>query len=68
MEQRQPDKHLPRTGVSRFKSRNKKGKWIELQDSSQWEIPPGHEVFTDHWTSESNITVVPGATRAMPTT
>ncbi len=51
---------MPRTGAQRFKSRHKKGKVIEMQDRSQWEISPGHEVFTDHWTQETNITVVPG--------
>ena len=60
MDQTPSENSLPRTGAQRFKSRHKKGKVIELQDSSQWEILPGHEVFTDHWTSETDITVVPG--------
>jgi hypothetical protein len=54
------EKSLPVPGVRRFKHRLKHGSVIELQDNSRWEIVPGHEVFTDHWTTEADITVVPG--------
>lgn len=51
---------LPQVGVRRLKSRRKMGKAIELADDSRWEVPPGHEILTAHWTPETDITVVPG--------
>jgi hypothetical protein len=66
MEQTPSEKSLPRTGVHRFRSRHKKGKVIELQDNSLWEISPGHEMFADHWNQETDITVVPGGYPSYP--
>ena len=48
------------SGVRRFKGRRKRGQYVEFQDSTQWEISPGHEIFTEHWAPGSDITVVPG--------
>jgi hypothetical protein len=60
MDQPPSERALPRSGVRRFKKRRKKGKLVELQDNTEWEVSPGHEIFTEHWTAESDITVVPG--------
>ena len=51
---------LSHVGVRRFRSRHKRGKIVELQDNSRWEICPGYEIMTDHWRPEADITVVPG--------
>jgi hypothetical protein len=60
------EKTLPVPGVRRLKSRLQHGALIELHDNSRWEISPGHEVFTDHWTTDSAITVVPGGYPSYP--
>ena len=49
-----------RVGIKKFKARYQHGRLVELDDSSMWKIPPGHEVFVEEWTGESDITVVPG--------
>ena len=66
MSQPPPEKGLPRTGVRRLKTRRKQGKLVELQDGTQWEVSPGHEILTEHWTPECNITVVPGGLPEYP--
>lgn len=60
------EKALPQPGVRRFKNRLKQGKFIELHDNSQWEIPPNYEIFTDYWTTETDVTVVPGGEKNYP--
>jgi hypothetical protein len=52
---------LPHLGARRLKSRHRRGKVVELQDNSRWEVCPGHEVLTDDWKPEVDITVVPGS-------
>lgn len=57
---------MPPTGVRRLKSRLRRGKLIELQDDSRWEVSPGYEIFTDHWQADTDITVVPGGVPDYP--
>ncbi len=47
-------------GPHRLKTRHQRGSILEFQDRSRWEISPGHEIFTNHWAPESDITIVPG--------
>ena len=47
-------------GRRRLRARREKGSLVELADSSRWEISPGHEIYTDHWVVDAEVTVVPG--------
>lgn len=55
-----------RVGAGRMRARREHGKLIELEDSSSWQISPDHEIYTEHWTPESEITVVPGSYTGYP--
>jgi hypothetical protein len=47
-------------GKRRLRARREQGSLVELADSSHWEVSPGHEIFTGHWTVDAEVTVVPG--------
>jgi hypothetical protein len=47
-------------GKRRLRARREKGALVELADSSNWAISPGHEIYTDHWVVDAEVTVVPG--------
>jgi len=47
-------------GKRRLRAHREKGKLVELADSSNWAISPGHEIYTDHWVIDAEVTVVPG--------
>jgi hypothetical protein len=50
----------PRVGRRRLRSPRDKGALVELEDSSHWQVSPGHEIFTEHWSPQTEITIVPG--------
>jgi hypothetical protein len=50
----------PRIGRGRLRATHESGSLVELQDSSRWLVPTGHEIYTRTWTDESEVTVVPG--------
>jgi hypothetical protein len=50
----------PRVGRGRLRAKRESGTLIELEDRSQWAIPPGHEIYTQHWSDAAEVTVVPG--------
>jgi hypothetical protein len=53
-------------GKRRLRARRGKGSHVELADSSSWEISPGHEIYTDHWVLDCEVTVVPGDVQGYP--
>jgi hypothetical protein len=53
-------------GKGRLRSKREKGSLVELADSSHWEVSPGHEIFTDHWIADTEVTVVPGDQSGYP--
>lgn len=53
-------------GKGRFRARREKGSLVELADSSHWEVLPGHEIYTEHWAEDTEVTVVPGEVQGYP--
>jgi len=53
-------------GRGRVRARRERGSVVELADSSQWAVSPGHEIFTEHWIADTEITVVPGGESGYP--
>lgn len=36
------------------------GRVLEMSDRSRWQVQPDHEMYTEHWSDRSVLTVVPG--------
>ena len=53
-------------GKRRMRARREKGSLVELADSSHWEVSPGHQIYTDHWALDAEVTVVPGEAHGYP--
>ena len=53
-------------GRRRMRARREKGSLLELADSSHWAVSPGHEIYTEHWALDTEVTVVPGEVREYP--
>lgn len=61
------ERTYPRVGRGRLRARLEgQDNLLELEDSSHWEVSPGHEVFTKHWFPDTEITVVPGDLSGYP--
>jgi hypothetical protein len=65
MAKRDGESH-PSIGILRVASLHESGSLIELEDESRWEVSPGNELFTTHWSPRSRITVVPGGVASYP--
>ena len=56
----EPSPAYTHVGRCRVRAKRDRGSRIELDDRSHWEVPAGHEIFTRHWVTEAEVTVVPG--------
>ena len=60
MEEASREKARAHLGKGRFRARLEQGGLVELADKSHWQVSPDHEIYTEHWIEDTEVTVVPG--------